>query len=143
MCSYLIYSVYAMQCKSASLFLLSNRFLKIFRFYSYHGLRHGDGGLGLHIARSPYQILAHLSGFSSHPVEGEVLVPQMARTPQWRSQTSSSTWAHLGHSSNSPTPKALNYRGLSFSNRGLAPAGPPLATPLVLPLLKPCIRPCV
>ena len=46
-------------------------------------------------------------------------------SPQWRSQTSSSTWAHLGHSSNSPTPKALNYRGLSFSYRGLAPAGPP------------------
>ena len=44
--------------------------------------------------------------------------------------------AQPGHSSNLPTPKALNYRGLSFSNRGLAPAAPP-------PWLRHCPPPAI
>ena len=63
--------------------------------------------------------------FVSQSMGGRLRLKRFLNHWQWRSQTSSSTWAHLGHSSNSPTPKALNYRGLSFSNRGLAPAGPP------------------
>ena len=58
-------------------------------------------------------------GISTSPIFTSIEYPTIST--QWRSQTSSSTWAHLGHSSNSPTPKALNYRGLSFSNRCSSP----------------------
>ena len=53
-------------------------------------------------------------GVNVYPIPDEV--PTLRRSErlrhahkQWRSQTSSSTWAHLGHSSNLPTPKALLF----------------------------------